>query len=62
MRKKFKKRFKSIIKLSNFIWKNLKIADNKSMSCMMHKSKSSDGKKTYYNLSGWREPEPGRGD
>jgi len=27
---------------------------------MMHKSRSGDGKKTYYNITGWYEPEPGR--
>ena len=60
MRIKFKKRFKSVVKLSNFIWKNLRLADNRSMSCMFNKSKSRDGKTTYYNFTGWYEREPGR--
>lgn len=58
MKKKFKVRFKSIVKMCNFIWRYLRIADNKSMSVMMRKSKSGDGKKTYYTLIGWYEPNP----
>ncbi|MCK5602650.1 hypothetical protein KAR91_12290 [Candidatus Pacearchaeota archaeon] len=62
MKTKFKLRFKSIVKMSRFIWTHLRIADNRSMSCMMNKSKSGDGKQTYYTLIGWYEPEPKKGE
>ncbi len=61
MKIKFKKRFKTLEAFKKYSDIYLQVRHNKSLSITMNKSVSRNGKKIYYNVIGYYEPEPKEG-
>ena len=61
MKVKFKKRFKSLARYTEFCYLYLSVHNNIRMSAAFHKSYSKGLGKMYYNIEGWYERQP-KGD